>query len=169
MRNQIVPIMRGVCVLLAALALLQLAQFLKNKSPLSDLRIEPLALGKTVEKTSVEINTPPTSPRVATKQPDLPPNIRTNVDRVTQSEIFAAIVRPLPMALLGIAGEDAFIRTPSGQVGLMREGQELGGVKLLRIGTNRVLVEHEAQKKELMIFAGFGGETLISKGEKDPQ
>jgi hypothetical protein len=169
MRNQLVPILRGACVVLAALALLQLAQIIRNKNPLSDLRIEPLALGKPAEKASVETNAPTAPARMAAKQPDLAPNIRASVDRVTQSEIFAAIVRPLPMALLGVAGQDAFIRTPTGQVGLMREGQELGGVKLLRIGTNRVLVEHEEQKKELMIFAGFGGETLISAGEKNPQ
>lgn len=67
------------------------------------------------------------------------------------------------MALLGIAGNDALFRAPSGQTGLLKEGDELGGVKMLRIGTNRVLVEHEGQKKELMIFSGFGGETLLPK------
>jgi hypothetical protein len=67
------------------------------------------------------------------------------------------------MALLGIAGKDAFIRTPNGQTGLMREGDELGGLKLLRIGTNRVLVEHEQQQSELNIFSGIGSEPLIGK------
>ena len=71
--------------------------------------------------------------------------------------------------LLGIAGNSAFLRAPSGQTGLLREGEELGGVKLLRIGTNRVLIEHEGQKKELVIFSGFGSETLLPKAKENPQ
>ena len=47
------------------------------------------------------------------------------------------------MALLGIAGKDVFLRAPNGQTGLIREGEELGGVKLLRIGMNRVLIEQD--------------------------
>ncbi len=79
------------------------------------------------------------------------------------------IVRPLPMALLGIAGKDVFLRAPNGQTGLLREGEELGGVKLVRIGTNRVVVEHEQQQKELMVFSGFGSDTLLPKGKTNPQ
>ncbi len=67
------------------------------------------------------------------------------------------------MALLGIAGRDAFLRTPSGQTQLLREGAEADGIRLLRIGTNRVLIEQAGQKVELTIFAGFGGESLLPK------
>ena len=70
-------------------------------------------------------------------------------------------LRPLPMALLGIAGDTAFLRSANGQTGLVKVGDELGGLKLLKIGINRVLVETEGQKKELMIFNGFGGESLL--------
>lgn len=90
-------------------------------------------------------------------------SLQSRVERITQSEILAPIIRPPPMALLGIAGRDAFLRTPSGQTQILREGAELDGVRLLRIGTNRVLVEHAGEKKELMIFAGFGGESLLPK------
>lgn len=90
-------------------------------------------------------------------------SLQARVDKITQSEILAPIMRPPPMALLGIAGRDAFLRTPSGQTQILREGAELDGVRLLRIGTNRVLVEHAGEKKELMIFAGFGGESLLPK------
>ncbi len=100
-------------------------------------------------------------------QPDLPPAIQARIDRIVQSEILGPVVRPLPMALLGIAGKDAFIRAPNGQTGLMREGDELGGLKLLRIGTNRVLIEHEQKQSELSIFSGFGSEPLI--GKEKPQ
>ncbi len=91
------------------------------------------------------------------------------VERIIESEIFGPVPHPMPMALLGIAGPDAFIRAPNGQTGLLREGEELGGIKLLRIGTNRVLVEEAGQQKELTIFEGFGSETLLPKGKENPQ
>jgi len=97
------------------------------------------------------------------KAASLPPDIQARVDRVTDSEILAPVVRPMPMALLGIAGNVAFLRSPSGQTGLVKEGDDLGEIKLLRIGTNRVLIEQDGQKKELMIFSGFGGESLLPK------
>jgi hypothetical protein len=71
------------------------------------------------------------------------------------------------MALLGIAGQDAFLRAPNGQTGLVKEGEELGGVKLLRIGTNRVLIELEGQQKELSVFSGFGSESLLPKQQEN--
>src|SRR5262249_40366293 len=88
---------------------------------------------------------------------------KDRIERVTQSEILGQIMRPMPMALLGIADTDVFLRAPDGQTGRIKEGGELGGVKLLRIGTNRILIEHEGEKKELTLFSGFGGETLLSK------
>lgn len=101
--------------------------------------------------------------------PNLPPAIQARVDRIVQSEILGQIIRPMPMGLLGVAGKDALIRTPTGQTGWLREGGELGGVKLLRIGTNRVLIDHEGQNKELTIFSGFGSETLLPKGKEKTQ
>lgn len=96
------------------------------------------------------------------KPKELPPEILARVDRVVDSELLGPIMRPLPMALLGIAGNIAFLRGPNGQTGLVKEGDELGGLKLLRIGINRVLVEKEGKKEELMIFSGMGGESLLS-------
>ena len=58
----------------------------------------------------------------------------------------------MPMALLGIADDDAFLRGPDGQTGMVKEGGELGGIKLLRIGINRVLIEQDGEKKELTVF-----------------
>ena len=93
---------------------------------------------------------------------DLPPATRAQVDRITSSEILGPVMHPLPMALLGIAGEDAFIRTATGQTGLVKAGDSLGDLKLLRIGINRVLVEENGEKKELTIFSGYGGESLLT-------
>jgi hypothetical protein len=97
------------------------------------------------------------------KAAKLPPEIQARVDRVVESEILAPVNHPMPMALLGIAGKSAFLRSPSGQTGLVKEGEDLGEIKLLRIGINRVLVEQDGQQKELMIFSGLGGESLLPK------
>lgn len=91
------------------------------------------------------------------------PVVQARLDRIVQSELFGPIQRPLPMALLGIAGESALIRSPAGPMGFVKVGAELAGVKLLQIGTNRVLVEHEGERKELTIFSGFGGNSLLPK------
>jgi hypothetical protein len=98
-----------------------------------------------------------------------PPAVQGRIDRIIESEILGPVPRPMPMALLGIGGKFAFVRAPSGQTDLMSEGGEMGGLKMLRIGTNRVLVEHEGQQKELTIFSGFGSESLLPKGKDNPQ
>jgi hypothetical protein len=102
-------------------------------------------------------------PGMAKKLPDLPPAMKARVDRIADSEILGPVMRPMPMALLGIAGNSAFLRGPNGQTGLVKEGDSLGEIKLIRIGINRVLVEQGGQKKELMIFDGYGGESLMAK------
>lgn len=77
-------------------------------------------------------------------------------------------MRPLPMGLLGIAGNVAFLRAANGQTGMVKEGDQLGGMKLVRIGINRVLIEHEGQTRELTLFSGFGSETLLQKTNETP-
>jgi hypothetical protein len=70
------------------------------------------------------------------------------------------------MALLGIAGDQILFRAPNGQTGLLKHGEELGGVRLLRIGTNHVLLEENGQTKELSLFGGLGGQSLLPKGNE---
>jgi hypothetical protein len=94
---------------------------------------------------------------------DLAPETKARVDRIYESELFGQVMRPQPPALMGIAGDAAFLRSPSGQTGLVKEGDSLGELKLVRIGINRVLVESEGKKSELMIFNGYGGESLMEK------
>ena len=93
----------------------------------------------------------------------MPPAMQSRIHQITESEILAPVMRPLPMALLGIAGEYAFLRSANGQTGLVKDGDSLDDLKLLRIGTNRVLIEQDGQKKELMIFDGYGGDSLLPK------
>jgi hypothetical protein len=97
--------------------------------------------------------------------PELAPENKARVDRIYESELFGQVMRPMPAALMGIAGNMAMLRSSSGQSGLVKEGDSLGEMKLLKIGVNRVLIEEKGEKKELMIFNGYGGESLLSKKE----
>jgi len=108
----------------------------------------------------------PVQMRGGGKPADLPPEIKARVDRIYESELFGMVMHPVPMGLLGIAGNSAILRSPSGQTGLVKEGDSLGELKLLRIGTNRVLVEQDGKKSELMIFDGYGGESLMPKDKE---
>ena len=187
------PILRIICLGLAALLFDQLVRLVIRRDPLKQVTI-PAALSS-LTRTNVQTdrketdaalrqesgkpaaNLPPAiqamnmanrgmnpgPPQGGMKVSTLPPAIQTRVDRIIQSEVLGPVMRPLPMALLGIAGKDAFIRAPNGQTGLLREGEELGGVKLLQIGTNRVLIELEGHTNELSVFSGFGSETLLPK------
>ena len=113
------------------------------------------------------MNPNPSAPRGGSGgKSDLPPEIKARVDRIYESEMFGQIMRPQPMALQGIAGNSAFLRSPSGQTGLVKEGDSLGEIKLLRIGINRVLVEQDGKKTELTIFEGYGGESLMPKDKE---
>ena len=171
MLERLQPVLRIVCLLLAGLVIYQLSQILAQKDPLKNLGLAATfaaldAAGAPAANPGTNAVPGRESPR---KQADVPAAVQTRIDRITQSEILGPVVRPLPMALIGIAGKDVLLRTAAGQTGLLRVGEELGGVKLLRIGTNRVLVEHEQQQKELTVFSGVGGETLLPKEEKKTQ
>jgi hypothetical protein len=99
---------------------------------------------------------------------DLPPAVQARIQQITDSELLAPVMHPLPMALLGIAGEVAFLRSANGQTGVVKEGDTLDDLKLLRIGVNRVLIEQDGQKKELMIFSGYGGDSLMPTNSTSP-
>jgi hypothetical protein len=171
------PLLRIVCLLLAGLVLYQISGIVARKDSLANLGVE--STFSTLNSPEAPAANPGTNAVRGTnaapgrepvkKQTEVPPAVQARVDRITQSEILGPVIRPLPMALIGIAGKDVLLRTANGQTGLLREGEELGGVKLLRIGTNRVLIEHEQQQKELTVFSGVGGETLLPKGENKPQ
>lgn len=103
---------------------------------------------------------PSIRPAATRPPPELPLDVRARIDRVYESELLAPIIRPMPAALMGIAGQHAMLRSSSGQSALVKEGDSVGDMKLVRIGINRVLVEEKGEQKELMIFEGFGGESL---------
>src|ERR1017187_161379 len=98
---------------------------------------------------------------------ELPPAMKSRISKITDSEILGPVMHPVPMGLLGIAGEFAFLRSANGQTGLVKPGDSLDDIKLLRIGINRVLIEQSGQKKELMIFSGYGGDSLLPTNTPD--
>jgi hypothetical protein len=152
MPERLQPLLKLSCVLLAVLVLYQVPPLIDPRDPLAHQSAPLIATAEAGLQT-----------QTTSGNPEIPPGITARIDRITQSEIFGPVQRPLPMALIGIFGNEASLRTPHGQVGWLKEGDELGGVKLVRIGTNRILVEHEGQLKELTIFGGFGGESLQEK------
>ena len=188
MRERQVRILKMVCTGLAVLFLFKLSRVLIIKDPLAGVDLAELEAAKsrvtaTSTTNSAAVIKPEARPssgknslprnllstRSRPQSPGLPAGIQARVDQIKDSEILGPVQRPLPMALLGIAGKDAFLRSPNGQTGLLREGEELGGVKLLQIGTNRVLIEHEGQKKELTLFEGFGSESLLQPEKESKQ
>jgi hypothetical protein len=102
------------------------------------------------------------------KKVELPPEVQARVDRIIDSEFFGPVIRPMPLALIGIAEQEAFIQATNGQTGPVKLGGEMGGIKLLRIGVNRVLVEQDGEKKELTLFGGLGGESLMPNPTNAP-
>jgi len=177
MRERSELILKITCLVFAALMLFQFSRLVLRRNPLSRVNIPAppsLAAVPDASTAAMKTNARPGPGAGPGRGPgpgaiDVPPEIRSRVDRIVQSEILGPFMRPLPMALLGIGDKDVFLRAPNGQTGLLKEGDELGGVKLLLIGTNRVLIEHEGQKKELTVFAGFGSETLLPKEKEKTQ
>ena len=108
----------------------------------------------------------PTAPRTQT------PAALDRYRAIERSGIFgappSAPPRPQP-GLLGIANDCAIIRLPGGQVELFREGAELEGIKVLRIGTNRVLIEFKGRMTELIIFSGLGSGSLLPQEKEQRQ
>lgn len=188
MLSQFERIIKLACLALAALLLFYVSRIAIHPDPLSSVTVPSvptLALAKSTATNAAPASRPggtnslgkgatnrlAATNGIATPAPrpinpanvnkDLSKIIQTRIDLITQSEILGPVIRPLPMALLGIAGQTIFFRAPDGQTGMLKEGEELGGVKLLRIGVNRILVEQEGEKKELSIYQGYGGEPLL--------
>jgi hypothetical protein len=145
------PFLRVLCFTLAALVVYQTSRLALSKTRAVGVLSTNLNLGATAKG--------------ATNDTRLSPEATAQVEKIKESQILGMIMRPPPMALIGIAGRDVILRTPNGQTGLLREGEQLAGVKLLKIGTNRILIEHEGQQKELTLFQGFGSETLLPRKE----
>lgn len=111
----------------------------------------------------------PGMPGMPMPGPPLPPEMQARIDKIIGSEILAPVMHPMPASLMGIAGKDVFLRASNGQTGLVKEGDELGGIKVIRVAVNRVLIEEQGQRKELTIFSGLGSESLLSTKNDSPK
>ena len=155
MLERLTPIFRLVCILLAGVILFQVSRLIARRNTFAQISAGPgLAVSPKAESTT---NKPASGPVQA------PPEIAARVEKIKESQVLGMIMRPPPMALIGIAGPDVILRGPTGQMGIIRVGEELGGVKLLQIGVNRALVLHEGKTNELTLFQGFGSESLLRK------
>ena len=76
---------------------------------------------------------------------------------------------PIPILLEGIGSDFAFIRSAKGRSGLVKVGETFDGIKVLTIGRNRVLIEVEGKKRELTIYQGLGGDSLLPAPKKEPE
>ncbi len=99
--------------------------------------------------------------------PELPKSLAT----IAASGILgkAPVKQKPPPALIGFVGDAAIIRSPGGREDLVRAGGEIDGVKVLEIGVNRVLIEYQNKKLELMVYAGQGGESLLPPKKAAPE
>lgn len=173
MRDRIEPLLKLTCLVLAVLIVSRIAAEMRPAASLGEVAVPSLEdlnrppaeeeqeMGRSSSSRSSSSRTMRSSSR-----PKLPPEVTARVDQVYKSEVFGPIPRPLPMAVMGLIGEDVILRTPTGQEKLMKVGDEAGGVKILEIGINRVLVEQDGQKKELTLHRGYGSESLLSKEKK---
>jgi hypothetical protein len=152
MRERLNSIFRIVCVVLAGVVLFQVSRLIARRNAFAQISIG--SAGFTPTETQTGTNKPAAT---------APPEITARIEKIKETQVLGQIIRPPPMALIGIAGPDVLLRAPNGQTGMIREGEELGGAKLLQIGVNRVLVLHEGKTNELTLFGGFGSESLLGK------
>ena len=111
---------------------------------------------------------PPGGPGAGAKKMELPGDVQARVEKIINSELLGPVIHPMPMALIGISDDFAYLRATNVQTGPVKIGKEMGGIKLLKIGVNRVLVEVGGEKQELTMFEGVGGESLMPKTPEAP-
>ena len=184
MRDRVELGLKLVCVILAVALIQQIFQATRRAAPLRAAKIPEVPSwspeapkGDASPGDGPPGGMPPGMPpgmpamRMMPGMPGMPgaggaPSGSPRVAHVVQSGLLAPVMRPPPMALMGIVGQDVILRSPEGQVGMVRLGERLGSIELVRIGTNRVLVRENGQDKELTIFQGYGGESLLPKPVK---
>jgi hypothetical protein len=168
--DRLQPLLRVVCLILLTALLARVALMILRPNPVARIQMPSVPTLEGATSNSVP-STAAVTPVGMPGMPGMPGRggapldrkVQARVDRIIQSEILGPAPRPLPMALLGIAGTNAFLRAPSGMSGMIGEGGELGGIRLLRIGTNRVLVDEGGTNRELTIFEGVGGQSLLPR------
>ncbi len=176
MRERLILWSRLACLVLAAVAGLQTYALLNEGDPLAGLDLETvLAAGADPmdASTAKDAGTPP-KPAAgggARERPSAPPDPEPLPDRhaaiATSGVLGSPPGQKPPPALLGLLGGYAIVRAPDGSTDAVPEGGKVGDVQVLRIGTNRALVEWEGKRQELTIFDGIGGEPLLEPNKEE--
>ncbi len=129
---------------LAALCLLQISQLPNSTNPLESIQLPNLSILSTHTNTN-----PPHQPA------PISTNAQNEIQTIQASQILGRLPQPQPIMLLGIAGQYAFLQTPYGASGLAAQGEEIGGVKVLQIGTNQITIQHNSETQNLVLFPGL--------------
>jgi len=157
-------LLKFVCLVLGLWIIFQFYGIFGEEDPLEDLSanniLEDLEkAGDAAPKTVADKN----------KSPSLAAEFKS----IETSGIFGKVQVKIQPTLMGIAGDYALLRAPDGQMDMVPAGGELGGVKILAIGMNRVLIEYRGKKQELILFTGLEGESLLEptpkKEERKPK
>ena len=90
--------------------------------------------------------------------------VKTSIEIMKRSGLFGSPPKPRPSTLIGIAGDMAIIQTGSGGTKAMSVDETFQNVKLLKLDTNRALIEENGKTRELTLYSGMGSESLIDKG-----
>lgn len=165
MRQHLELTLKIVCGLLVVLLVMRVNAELRPGASLGEVKVPNLADLASPEEKSDGGKSSPKRPSRSSK-PKLPSHITARVDAVYESQILGTIKRPMPMALLGIIGDNVDFRGPKGKSKLLSVGDELDGVKIIKIGINRVLVEEDGKQKELTLHSGYGSDSLMPKKSK---
>ncbi|MDC0325319.1 hypothetical protein OAM01_01015 [bacterium] len=153
---------KALAIVLCIVVMTPLVQMMFRKLPLNDVRLVTMVSSSKESKNGInESDSHSNDNKPNSKKETLPPEIGQRSTKLEESGIFGRTPKPPPMALIGIAEPYAFLQTPDGQSGKVKQGETLRGVKVLRVGPNRVLVEHEGQTSELSIFSGIGSQSLM--------
>jgi hypothetical protein len=169
-RDRIEPGLKILSAILGILLLARLGSAVMPGDPLAEVKVPSLKSIAPKEEADADKSKSgsPSRSRSSSRssRPKLPPVVDARVNAVFKSEIFGPIPRPLPMELQGIIGADAILRGTNGQTKLVSVGEVVGGVKLLKIGINRAIVEVDGKEKELTLHSGYGSESLLTKERK---
>jgi hypothetical protein len=165
--------LKSACLILAVIIAVQVIGLIGKADPLLGIESSPFLARARAAAAPAAVTVPiPAVPEkksaVEAAKKAAPPAPDPRNQAIEKSGIFGESPKkggPARPALLGIAGDRAILRLPDGKVELAGEGSEIGGVKVLRMAQNRVLVEYRGRKLELTIFSGLGSDSLSEKSK----
>ena len=99
-----------------------------------------------------------------------PPPVPERYRRLAEISVFGKPPKKKagkPPSLLGVLGEGAILLFPDKKQHFVDVGKTVQKVRLVRVATNRALIEFEGKEIELKLFGGAGSESLINAKTKE--